>query len=198
MPHDSKRMTLLLGSLLLCFSSQLLGQPSVTHGTITVSSPEGVPFTLTTALPPGQYQGGWSVTGSFSDNFNWPAFCNPCFRSLQVGGSVSGTDFFGGSANFTGTPLQYYPSVAWGYISPAGPSYISISGPNIPLPANTVGTFVGPFTFNGALCGVTNPNSLFGPCTVLLSNMVGSGTVFITIGINQIGEQYTTEVEYVF
>jgi hypothetical protein len=198
MQHDSKGMTFFLGLLVLCFSTQLLGQSTVTHGTISVFQPEGVGFTLTTAFPPGQFQGGWSLTGEFDDNFNWPAFCNPCFSSLAVGGLVSGNDFFGGTANFTGTPLQYYPNVNWGYITPAGPSYISISGPNIPLPANTVGTFVGTFTFSGALCGVTKANGQFGPCTVLLSDMVGTGTVFITIAINHIGQQYTTEVEYVF
>ena len=64
---------------------------------------------------------------------------------------------------------------------------------------------MGTFSFLAGLCGVTDFRSgQPEPCTVLLpsafgTSMVGgTGTVYITIAINQIGEQYSTKVEYVF
>ena len=178
------------------FALPLMGQE--THGTITVGNGENVTFTMSTAFPQGQAGGGWNFTGNFDDNFNWPALCNPCFSQIAVGGTVSGNDFMGGTANFTGGIIGYYPSVNWGYITPAGPSYFQITGPNIPLPPASVGTFAGTFSFGGALCGVVHPNGQFGPCAVELSNMSGTGVVFVTIGINHIGQQYATQVVYVF
>jgi hypothetical protein len=202
MRRYSKATSFVLGLFLLCLSTQLLSQ-TTTHGTITLM-PGFTAFTWSTVTPPGQPSAGWTVTGSFDDNDNWSALCNPCFNALDPGGTIQGTEFNGGTANFTGILPSYYPSVDWGYLFADGNSYFAVRGPRIPLPQGGVGTFVGTFSFLAGLCGVTDFRSgQPEPCTVLLpsafgTSMVGTGTVYITIAINQIGEQYATKVEYVF
>ncbi len=78
---------------------------------------------------------------------------------------------------------------------PNGPSDFFITGPDIPLPPNGVGTYVGTFTFSGTLCGV-----VYGPhnCDVYLPSMTGTGTVFVTIVRNQTGQRFETSALYTF
>lgn len=195
--RHSKANTMLLCLVCGClfFSAQLSGQtPAPTHGTITVTYQFGRAFTLST-VGCNTAGCGWNLTGTFDYIGGWLALCNPCGGPINVNGEVVGNDFFGGTANYVGTPVTYYANVQWGSLFAQGPSYFVITGPNIPYASHGVGTFSGPFSFVGALCGVAiSPSS----CDVNIPNMTGTGVVFVTIATNGIGQTYATQVMYVF
>ena len=120
---------------------------------------------------------GFAVTG-FTDSAGvWgPAGgCINACTALDVRGIVSGTDIRNGSATIDGTT---FPNVRWGY-----GSLITVTGPPILLDHGP-GTYVGPFSFAGYLCG-SDPafNAALGPppCIVSLPELTGSGLVTVVI-----------------
>jgi hypothetical protein len=122
---------------------------------------------------------GFTVAGAF-DQTAWRTFlCNnylsDCLASVD--GTVLTFPGFSGSATIGGTTVL---GVSWSNDFGSKPSVFLVSGP--PILLSGPGTYVGPFSFIGALCGTTPPPFSFPqPCEVDLPLLTGSGRISVTV-----------------
>jgi hypothetical protein len=155
---------------LVCFSlcSMPLVGSAVTTGSIHISGAE----------PPGTFTlsgTNFTATGGFSIG-DWGLDCTFCYPGtvLNVNGIAMGDEFGTGSATING---RTFPKLSWGDPLMLGSSSFVITGPGIVLNRGD-GTYFGPFSFTGSLCGIMPPS---GVCVADLPSLTGNGQVAVQI-----------------
>jgi hypothetical protein len=185
-------MKLLLTSALLALCPLLASATAITSGTIAIGSVFGT-FNFSGA--------DFSLSGGMCLD-NWgPARCSPC-STAEVTAIQTGTDFASGSATVGGTS---FPGLGWGSDDPNANqptnTHFEISGPPINLSEGT-GTYQGPFSFIGSLCGNPPGDRVAArtSCAISLPNLTGSGIVYLNTFTLE-GHSGTSDVQsavYVF